>query len=285
MSEAFDAIILAGGRGSRMGGISKADLVVGGERLLDGVLRAASSAARIVVVGDTPVPPGVLVTREDPPGTGPAAGLVAGLAAITDPSPWTLVLACDLPDAPAAVARLLASDPDPASDGRAVVDDAGRPQHLLALYRSASLRRAAVTYGDPANRSVRGLVAGLLLDAVDPGDADPDDVDTWEQHARWEARRADARRSKETHMDEDRSTWRGFIERACAALDLDPAGVDEDAILALARTTSQSGARPMSPVSGYILGLAQGARPEADPASLLATVQTAVTDAPRPEES
>lgn len=46
----FDAVVLAGGRGSRLGGVSKADLVLGGERLLDRVLRAA---AGVLLAGAT----------------------------------------------------------------------------------------------------------------------------------------------------------------------------------------------------------------------------------------
>lgn len=269
----FDAIILAGGRGSRLGGVSKADLVVSSERLLDRVLRAAAGARCTVVVGDVDVPPGVVRTVEDPPGTGPAAGLVAGLDAITNPSPWTLVLACDLPGAPAAVARLLAASAGGASDGRALVDATGRTQHLLALYRTSSLRAAADAYGDPADRSVKGLIAGLVLDPVDAGDADVSDIDTWDDHARWEARSASPRR------DEDRSAWRPFIERACAAVGVDPALVDEDAILRLAKSTSQAGAKPMAPVATFILGLAVGSHP-VDEAATIRVIDQAVTTAP-----
>ena len=82
----FDAIILAGGRGSRLGGVSKADLTVGGRRLLDVVLEAVRRARTTVVVGPVAAPDGVLVTLEDPPGTGPAAGIVAGLEAVAQPA-------------------------------------------------------------------------------------------------------------------------------------------------------------------------------------------------------
>lgn len=183
---AHDAVVLAGGQGSRMGGVSKADLVVAGERLLDRVLRAAASARTRVVVGDVAVPAGVLLTREDPPGTGPAAGIVAGLDAVTEPSPWTLVLACDLPDAPAAVAALLAaaSTATADADGVCLTDDEGAPQHLLALYRTPALRAACTAYGDPRNRSVRRMIAPLRLFGV-TGQASADDIDTWDQHARW----------------------------------------------------------------------------------------------------
>jgi CTP:molybdopterin cytidylyltransferase MocA len=74
MIEGYDAVILAGGRGSRLGA-SKPDLRVGGLRLLDIALAAASGAGRIVVVGDVDVPTGVLRTREEPAFGGPVAAL------------------------------------------------------------------------------------------------------------------------------------------------------------------------------------------------------------------
>ncbi|HSN43882.1 MAG TPA: NTP transferase domain-containing protein, partial [Propionibacteriaceae bacterium] len=45
MTDSFDAIILAGGQGLRLGGVSKADVIVSGERLLGRVLRSTAGAA------------------------------------------------------------------------------------------------------------------------------------------------------------------------------------------------------------------------------------------------
>ena len=67
----FDAIVLAGGRGSRLGGIRKPELAVAGRRLVDVALAAVAAARRVVVVGDVEVPDGVALTREDPPYGGP----------------------------------------------------------------------------------------------------------------------------------------------------------------------------------------------------------------------
>lgn len=58
---------------------------------------------------------------------------------------------------------------------------------------------------------------------------------------------------------EDRSEWRPFIERACAAVGVDPATVDEDEVLDLTRVIAHDGERPMAPVAAYILGLSVGA--------------------------
>lgn len=277
----FDAVILAGGAGSRLGGVSKADLVLGGERLLDVALRAASGARTTVVVGAVEAREGVVVTREDPPGTGPASGLLAGLDAVAEPSPWTLVLACDLPDAPAAAARLLdalAGAPTDA-DGLCLHDADGRQQHLAALYRTPALRAAFDRYGDPANRSVRGVMAGLALASVDPGDASVDDLDTPEQLARWRGLRGDA-----TESEAEQVAWRAFVEDACARLGLDASAVDEHALLRLGRAVAHTGARPMAPVATHILGLAAAAHPGRPAADLLATLTDAASSAPRPSK-
>ena len=107
----FDAIILAGGRSSRLGGVPKSGLVYDGATLLERSLRAAGAAGRTVVVGPDPggLPGGVLTCREEPPFAGPAAAIAAGLAALAADhasrhaaaAPYTLVLACDMPGRPA----------------------------------------------------------------------------------------------------------------------------------------------------------------------------------------
>ena len=80
----FDAIILAGGRSSRLGGVPKSGLIYDGATLLERSLRAAGAARRTVVVGPDPggLPGGVLTCREEPPFAGPAAAIAAGLAAL-----------------------------------------------------------------------------------------------------------------------------------------------------------------------------------------------------------
>lgn len=279
--QSFDAVIVAGGKGSRMGHVSKADLEVGGERLLDTVLRATTGASTTVVVGAVAVPDGVVLTREDPPGTGPSSGLLAGLEAVNSPAPWTLVLACDLPGAPGAAQRLLdamASAPEGA-DGLCLRDVDGELQHLAALYRTPALRRAFAEWGDPANRSVRGVMATLSLLPVDPGDASVDDLDTPEQLAAWIASHPAAPGNDEV---DDKAAWRAFVMDACARLGVDD--IDEHAILRLSRRVAHEGARPMAPVAGFILGLARGANPDAAPAELAAALNEALATAPIPTE-
>jgi len=85
----FDALVLAGGAGQRMGdprGTDKAGLDVGGVTLLDRVLAAVVDAQRCVVVGPRrPTARVVTFTIEEPAGSGPAAAIVHGLSMVHAP--------------------------------------------------------------------------------------------------------------------------------------------------------------------------------------------------------
>lgn len=175
----FDAVVLAGGRSSRLGGTEKALLEIGGRRLLDLTLDAVTDARRTVVVGEVTVPPGILVTREFPAFGGPAAAIAAGLAVLDSDADHTLVLACDMPRVSEVVAALLA-----AGGGLAV--DEGREQYLAGLYPSVALRRSVSPgsgTGPVDGRSVRSLLAAieaavpLARIAVPAGSTH--DIDTW----------------------------------------------------------------------------------------------------------
>ncbi|MBD5785958.1 NTP transferase domain-containing protein [Cellulosimicrobium terreum] len=195
---AFDAVVLAGGRASRLG-TPKPGLVVAGRPLLDHVLAATAGSGGTVVVGPDELadPARYVLTREDPPFGGPAAGIAAGLAALPPahdpsdqpddgPAPWVLVLACDVPRAAEAVPLLLAAAAERAGHAdvqavRAVRD--GRDQWLVGLYRRraldaaiARLRATSGVDGAPVHRLLEPLHALLVEDP----DGLTDDVDTWQ---------------------------------------------------------------------------------------------------------
>jgi molybdopterin-guanine dinucleotide biosynthesis protein A len=183
-----DAIILAGGGGTRLGGVDKAALEVGGRPLLSRVLDGVRSARRTVVVGAVPVPDDILQTVEVPAGGGPVAGIAAGLRALADPPGWVLVLAVDQPQAAQAVPDLLAgaANADPGVDMVCPDDRSGHPQWLLAAYRSVSLSRVLAPLGTGHDVSVRRLVGGLRV--VRLRSEYTGDVDTWADHSAWEDR-------------------------------------------------------------------------------------------------
>jgi molybdopterin-guanine dinucleotide biosynthesis protein A len=159
----WTALVLAGGRAARLGGRPKPQLEVGGRTMLDAVLAAADGAtARIVVGPPQRVPQGVLVLRENPPGGGPVAALRAGLTRVqTD---VVAVLAADLPFLTTEVLGQLLARLQ--RDGVLVVDDSGRDQLLLGVWRTAALRRMLAGPAGPT--SMRRLLAPLAIDRMQP---------------------------------------------------------------------------------------------------------------------
>ena len=159
----YAAVVLAGGRAARLGGRAKPQLVVGDRTMLDAVLAAVADAAQRVVVGPPqPVPDGVLLVREQPPGGGPVAALRAGLAHVT--VDVVAVLAGDLPFVTPGLLRDLRSRLT--GDGVLVVDDAGHDQLLLGVWRTAPLRAALPEA--PAHVPLRRVLAPLAVGRVHP---------------------------------------------------------------------------------------------------------------------
>lgn len=180
----YGAVVLAGGRATRLGGQHKPQLRVGDRTMIAAALAAVADATSRVVVGPPQeVPADVILTREDPPGGGPVAALRAGLAAVeTD---VVAVLAGDLPFVPGSLIGALRRRLR--RDGVLVVDDTGRDQVLLGVWRSAALRRAV---GDPAVpdalfRALSGLAVDRYRPPVAPGEVPPWlDCDTPDELAR-----------------------------------------------------------------------------------------------------
>ncbi|HSI94059.1 MAG TPA: NTP transferase domain-containing protein [Jiangellaceae bacterium] len=180
----WDAVVLAGGRGRRLGGVDKPSLVVAGRTLLDTALDACAEARATVVVGPRrPTKRPVDWTREEPPGGGPLAALAAGVRALPPDAPLVVVVAADLPAVSAGAVRGLVEVVD--RDGAVAVDTAGRIQPLLAAYRTDALRQALAAVGDPHGRPMHDLVETLSLTRVPTPDA-TDDIDTPGDLARWQ---------------------------------------------------------------------------------------------------
>jgi molybdopterin-guanine dinucleotide biosynthesis protein A len=168
----FTAVVLAGGKAARLGGRAKPQLEVGGRTMLAAVLAAVADADRRIVVGPPqPVPDGVVLVREEPPGGGPVTALRTGLAEVD--TEIVAVLAGDLPFLTTELIDTLRAALR--GDAVLVVDDGGRDQLLLALWRTPSLRRALGAAPGPA--PVRRLLTGMDVDrvrpAVEPGRPSP----------------------------------------------------------------------------------------------------------------
>ena len=201
------AVVVAGGASRRLNHVPKASLSDGTSTLLDCALEAVAAASPRVVVGpeSLPLPTGVLRTREDPPFSGPAAAIHAGLECIAAdcersqvPLPgWCLILGVDTPRIAPAVQQLLtaargaeqtattfsttgseAPSDSEASEGFWGVSE-GIYQPLVGIYRFEAIRSVFST--GTTDASVRSFLRRLNPAAVEMSAADTADVDTWEQ--------------------------------------------------------------------------------------------------------
>ncbi|WP_271982346.1 NTP transferase domain-containing protein [Pseudoclavibacter terrae] len=286
-SAGFDAVILAGGRGSRLGGVSKGELEVGGRRLVDIAVVAAKDAGarRIIVVGPVAVDPPAVVVREARPFGGPAAGLATALASVE--SPRLLLLACDLPRAAELVALLVGHlesppaelrEPDdaPGPDGAVIVDAGGRVQWLAGLYRAEAVKRALESiqgpgvHGLPLRRILEHLELARVLDETGA----TADIDTPEQLEAAHVLAASSSPIQPTDQPTTRKEPSAMTEKpkhlppealdewlaeAKRLLELDD-DLDIAAVLDVAKDVAHNVARPAAPLTTFALGVALGRR-------------------------
>jgi molybdopterin-guanine dinucleotide biosynthesis protein A len=176
----LDAIVLAGGRGVRLGGQqlgAKALIPLAGWPLADHVLLAVSGAHTRIQVGPRRTALGSPVfCTERPAGGGPVAGIAAALPLVE--RPLVAVLAGDLPFIGDALALLSRCAGPGGRDVGVLVDTSGRTNYLAAVWRTEALRAAIAALGPPAGRPVRALYERADVERVPDFDACSADVDT-----------------------------------------------------------------------------------------------------------
>lgn len=193
-------IILAGGSGSRLGGVEKAMLRFKGQTYLARAIAAvATSVGEIVVVAAAgqAIDPGAFstsiplrVVRDTTAGAGPLAALADGLRAATlDGAAIAVIASCDVPRLSSDVVRLLVGSLANAGEDCdwAVPEVGGHPQVLLSAIRTTALA-AIESHLASGRRDVRGMLSKLrtrLIDEgqlrrVDPALASFHDIDTAE---------------------------------------------------------------------------------------------------------
>jgi len=144
------AVVLAGGRGKRLGGDKAAVELAPGETLLQRALTLVAPLSDDVIVVRRPdqrlATQGARIVTDQPPFEGPLAGILAGLEAARHE--WSLVVACDMPFLSAPVVRyLMALRP-----GHDIVvprlEVGMEPLHALYHRRAAAAIRGALERGE-----------------------------------------------------------------------------------------------------------------------------------------
>ena len=168
---AITAVVLCGGRATRLGGAEKPLTDLGGQPLLahviarlesmvdDFVLSVAREAERYEQFGYP-------VVADDEPDQGPLAGIVSAVAAVR--TPWILTTPADTPFLPSNLVAALA--PACARRGAAVVSAGGHRQNLSMLLDQRLAASLAEFYRSGGRAAHRWLVANGVDEVAFPQD-------------------------------------------------------------------------------------------------------------------
>ena len=166
---AITAIVLCGGRATRLGGVEKPLTELDGRPLLAHViarLKAQVDAFVLSVARDSQRYEefGYPVVPDDDPGQGPLAGIVSALAVAE--TPWTLTTPADTPFLPRNLVGALA--PHCSLHGAAVASAGGHRQNLAMLLDERQAASLAGFYRDGGRAAHRWLAANGVREAEFP---------------------------------------------------------------------------------------------------------------------
>lgn len=180
------AVVLTGGRSSRLGGRHKPAIRVGGRTVIDRVVSAVLTAepqAEVILVGprdglSDPLRDRVSAVRERPPLSGPLAAIAAAADVIPPSAEAVVLLGGDYPMLSADTIARLAARAGSGADVVSCEDSTGRLQHLCSAFRVEALRRRLAAIGDPRNVPLRALFAHTSPQLIECGDDELRDIDT-----------------------------------------------------------------------------------------------------------
>jgi molybdopterin-guanine dinucleotide biosynthesis protein A len=141
-TDSVSALVLAGGKATRFGGIAKHELVIGGRTIIERQVEVLAPRVHEILVSAPEPIAGYRTVADTIVDAGPLAGIAAGFAAAT--TPWVLIVAGDMPYLTGAVVDLVLArldDAHSAYDGVGI-EIGGLPQPLFCALRVAAARPA-----------------------------------------------------------------------------------------------------------------------------------------------
>lgn len=154
------AVILAGGRSTRMGGGDKTQSLIGTHTSLDLLVGSLPRKVAVVVVGPhAPTVGEAVLCREDPEFGGPVAALAAGLQHVT--TPYAFVVAADMPRAGGLLERLHTARANAQAESAIPVDADDHVQHLCFLARTSALSEAIEGLATPVDAAMKSVFAQI----------------------------------------------------------------------------------------------------------------------------
>lgn len=168
-------VILAGGRGERLGGALKSDILVGGRRSLEWQFALIPEGIPVVVVApDEVVLPsrpsvqrgrGAFAVMEDPPRSGPAAGFRAGVEALRERrgvySGLVGLVPVDAPFAPLCMPLLVEELAASAESDAVIAVAEGERQNVVGVFDCEKV--LAIPAADLMNTSMKRLLKRMRM--------------------------------------------------------------------------------------------------------------------------
>jgi len=179
------AVIIAGGKGERLGGVRKADLRIGGRRLVDRIAEALGSVAAPLMIATGPgnvrprLPPGAVAVRDlDAPVGGPLAGLAAAVEALRRQgvSAGLLVsVAVDTPFLPADFVAVMRDGLGGAAAAYSAFGDQFYPPNAIWRIEALSALPEQVRTGGAAHslKALQQMLGAVAVDWAGQGGTDP----------------------------------------------------------------------------------------------------------------
>ena len=162
----MSVVLLTGGKGTRMGGVSKAELTLNGYTFRNRILLALISVPQIIVVGPTFTAenPKISFTREQPIGGGPVAAISAAIPLVGHE--FVGILSVDAPFAVSPLLEMYRVMEQDSIDEALVATDGNHESYLVSVYRRDALIRALSQLGKAENASMKSLLSHIEYGSV-----------------------------------------------------------------------------------------------------------------------
>ncbi len=165
MTKGISALILAGGKATRLGGIAKHEIVIEGRTIFERQVALLAPRVLEILVSSPADIAGYRTVRDAVAGAGPLAGIAAGLSASR--TEWVLVVAGDMPHITGDLLDRMSAEANASSDEDLIarelcaigVRSGGLPEPLLCI-----LHRGVLGTIERRLAAGRYKASGLLTD-------------------------------------------------------------------------------------------------------------------------
>lgn len=166
--------ILAGGAGTRLGGVAKGLITIDDEPIVTRLSRLGARYAETLIVTPDPAPYRFVDARfvtEEQPGVGPVAGILTAIRSAR--SHWVILVACDMPFVSEAVLERLSGEAGPSS--ALSFEAGGRTQPFPSIWSTQTAPQVLEALG--STRSLSGVLAHIgarVLPEKELAEVDPE---------------------------------------------------------------------------------------------------------------